>query len=65
MNTIQFREQAHSNLITFQETSMMEKKQRERRMYMSVYKLKGDLDRSEFLQKKRKPFTIIAIKINL
>ncbi|XP_003241443.1 uncharacterized protein LOC100568949 [Acyrthosiphon pisum] len=46
------REQAHSNLVSFQETSMLEKKQRERRMYMSVYKLKSDLERSEFLQKK-------------
>jgi len=44
---------------------MMEKKQRERRMYMSVYKLKGDLERSEFLQKKRKCLKIIVIKINL
>jgi len=44
---------------------MMEKKQRERVMYMSVYKLKGDLERSEFLQKKRKHFKIIATKIHL
>ncbi|KAL5236933.1 hypothetical protein ACI65C_004343 [Semiaphis heraclei] len=46
------REQALSNLVTFQETSMMEKKERDRGMYMSVYKLQGDLERSEFLQKK-------------
>ncbi|CAH1731069.1 unnamed protein product [Aphis gossypii] len=46
------REQAHINLLAFQETSRMEKKQRGLRMYMAEYKFKNDLESCEFLQRK-------------
>jgi len=65
VNTISFREQAHSNLLAFQETSRMEKKQRELRMYMAEYKFKNDLESCEFLQRKRKLFKIIVSYSNL
>ncbi|XP_026821230.1 uncharacterized protein PFB0145c-like [Rhopalosiphum maidis] len=46
------REQAHRNLVAFQEASRMEKKQQELRMYLTEYKFKNDLESSEFLQRK-------------
>jgi hypothetical protein len=59
---ISFREQAHSNLVAFQEASRMAKKQQELRMYLTEYKFKNDLESSEFLQRKRKRFKIIEIQ---
>lgn len=63
--TTSFREQAHINLLAFQETSRMEKKQRGLRMYMAEYKFKNDLESCEFLQRKRKLFKIIVSYSNL
>jgi len=63
INKIKFREQAHSNLVTFRQTNKMEEKQRQEGIYMTRYKFKNDLNFSEFLQTKRKHLKNIAILV--
>lgn len=60
---IHFREKALNNLTMFRETNMPEARQWDLRVNAANYKLKGDLELSEFLQKKRKYFNIIILSL--